>query len=85
MCKAEEKQMEGLSKYLYVKITISAKKVAWLSQGLLTYMRNLLCSFRILSHPRDHSGKSMSTAWMYLDCFKKSYHLFWIEFGFSVF
>ena len=24
MCKAEEKQMEGLSKYLYVKITISA-------------------------------------------------------------
>ena len=59
MCKAEEKQMEGFSKYLYVKITISAYKVAWLSQGLLTYMWNLLCSFRILSHPRDHSGKSI--------------------------
>lgn len=48
-------------------------------------MWNLLCSFRILSHPRDHSGKSMSTAWIYLDCFKKTYHLFWIEFGFSIY
>ena len=48
-------------------------------------MWNLLCSFRILSHPRDHSGNSMSTAWIYLDCFKKSYQLFWIEFGFSIY
>ena len=48
-------------------------------------MWNLLCSFRNLSHPRDHSGKSMSIAWIYLDCFKKSYQLFWIEFGFQFF